>query len=100
MIRKIWEFGKRLFDAEDGKSVTRRALTFVVLPVWLIVHVAWAIAGVLHGLNDGGWDETAAIIGEAASELNSVAWIMFLFYFGTELGVKGIDALASRRKAK
>ena len=98
MTEKAKRFMQQLFQADVGKSMARRLLTFLLVPVWLLLHLLWAATGILHGMEmAGSWQGASEIVGAAANELNSVAWIVFIFYFSTDHAKAVIEALKNRR---
>lgn len=92
------EIKREWLRASTGQVLARRFLAFVVTPVWLGVHVVWAVLGVMHSVAGGErFLEAAAVVGEVADELNEVAVIVYAFYFGGEGVAKVVAAIRGRK---
>ena len=92
------EIKREWLRASTGQVLARRFLAFVVTPVWLGVHVVWAALATLHTVDaDRGFLEAADVVGDVSDELNSVALVVYAFYFGGEGAAKVVAAIRGRK---
>ena len=84
----------RWLQVTESQNLTRRLLAVVAVGCWILLHLVWTALAVVHAFTgEVSWTDAAAIVRESAREMSMEATIIFGFYFGGPVAIKGVRAL-------